>query len=102
MGDSGFGAATVHTNVRAGYLTECPNVGKLLSNLKFNLAMEGAMMAPVLKDGADPKATAMAWLKANPDAVTPWLAGVKTFDGGDAAAAVTGGAGQVICTPTSI
>jgi glycine betaine/proline transport system substrate-binding protein len=88
MGDSGFGAATVHTNVRAGYLTECPNVGKLLSNLKFNLAMEGAMMAPVLKDGADPKATAQAWLKANPDAVTPWLEGVKTFDGGDAAAAV--------------
>jgi len=88
MGDSGFGAATVHTNVRAGYLAECPNVGKLLTNLKFNLAMEGAMMAPVLKDGADPKATAAAWLKANPDAVTPWLAGVTTFDGKDGAAAV--------------
>lgn len=88
MGDSGFGAATVHTNVRAGYLTACPNVGALLKNLKFTLAMEGAMMAPVLKDGADPKATALAWLKANPDAVTPWLAGVKTFDGGDGAAAV--------------
>lgn len=88
MGSSGFGAATVHTNVRAGYLTECPNVGKLLSNLKFNLAMEGAMMAPVLKDAADPKATAAKWLKANPDAPTPWLAGVKTFDGGDALAAV--------------
>lgn len=88
MGDSGFGAATVHTNVRAGYLTACPNVGKLLSNLKFTLAMEGAMMAPVLKDGADPKATALAWLKANPDTPTAWLEGVKTFDGGDAAAAV--------------
>jgi glycine betaine/proline transport system substrate-binding protein len=88
MGDSGFGAATVHTNVRAGYLTACPNVGALLKNLKFTLAMEGAMMAPVLKDGADPKATALAWLKANPDAVTPWLAGVKTFDGKDGAAAV--------------
>ncbi len=88
MGDSGFGAATVHTNVRAGYTTECPNVGKLLTNLKFTLAMEGAMMAPVLKDGADPKATALAWLKANPDAVTPWLAGVTTIDGGDAASAV--------------
>jgi glycine betaine/proline transport system substrate-binding protein len=88
MGDSGFGAATVHTNVRAGYTAECPNVGKLLTNLKFNLAMEGAMMGPVLKDGADPKATALTWLKANPDAVTPWLAGVTTFDGGDAAAAV--------------
>jgi glycine betaine/proline transport system substrate-binding protein len=89
MGDSGFGAATVATNVRAGYASECPNVGKLLSNLKFNLAMEGAMMDPVLKDGADPKETAKAWLKANPDAVKPWLEGVTTFDGGDAAAAVS-------------
>ena len=89
MGDSGFGAATVLTNVRAGYTADCPNAGKLLSNLKFNLSMEGDMMAPVLKDGADPKATAQAWLKAHPDAVKPWLEGVTTFDGGDAAAAVT-------------
>jgi glycine betaine/proline transport system substrate-binding protein len=88
MGDSGFGAATVLTNVRAGYTSECPNAGKLLGNLKFSLGMEGAMMAPVLKDGADPKATALAWLKANPDTVKPWLEGVTTFDGGDAAAAV--------------
>ena len=88
MGDSGFGAASVLTNVRAGYTQECPNAGKLLSNLKFTLEMEGAMMAPVLKDGADPKETARAWLKANPDAVKPWLEGVTTFDGGDAAAAV--------------
>jgi glycine betaine/proline transport system substrate-binding protein len=89
MGDSGFGAATVATNVRAGYTADCPNVGKLLSNLKFSLAMEGEMMAPVLKDSADPKETAKVWLKANPDAVKPWLAGVTTFDGGDAMAAVT-------------
>jgi glycine betaine/proline transport system substrate-binding protein len=89
MGDSGFGAATVYTNARAGYATECPNAGKLLSNLKFSLGMEGAMMDPVLKDGADPKATALTWLKANPDTVKPWLEGVTTFDGGDAAAAVS-------------
>lgn len=88
MGDSGFGAASVLTNVRAAYGQECPNVGKLLTNLKFTLEMEGAMMEPVLKDGADPKETARAWLKANPDAVKPWLEGVTTFDGGDAAAAV--------------
>jgi glycine betaine/proline transport system substrate-binding protein len=88
MGDSGFGAATVLTNVRAGYTQQCPNVGQLLKNLKFNLEMEGAMMEPVLKSQADPKATAKDWLKKNPDAITPWLAGVKTADGGDAAAAV--------------
>mgnify|MGYP002386827116 FL=1 len=89
MGDTGFGAATVYTNVRAGYTGECPNVGKLLTNLKFSLEMEGAMMEPVLKDGADPKATALGWLKANPGAVTPWLEGVTTFDGGNAAEAVS-------------
>ena len=88
MGDSGFGAAKVLTNVRAGYTTECPNVGKLLSNLKFDLKMEGDMMGPVLKDGADPKETAKAWLKEHPDAVKAWLQGVTTFDGGDAAAAL--------------
>lgn len=88
MGDSGFGAATVYTVARANYTNECPNVGTLLKNLKFDLAMEGAMMGPVLKDSADPKETAKAWLKAHPDAVKPWLQGVTTFDGGDAAAAV--------------
>jgi glycine betaine/proline transport system substrate-binding protein len=88
MGDSGFGAASVLTVARQGYTGECPNVGKLLANLKFTLAMEGAMMDPVLKNSADPKETAKEWLKANPDAVKPWLEGVTTFDGGDAAAAV--------------
>ena len=88
MGDSGFGAATVYTVARAGYANECPNVGKLLANLKFDLAMEGAMMDPVLKNSADPKETAKEWLKAHPEVVKPWLQGVTTFDGGDAAAAV--------------
>lgn len=87
MGDSGFGAATVSTNVRKGYVQECPNVGKFLGNLKFNLAMEGEMMDAILK-GGNANDVAKAWLKANPDAATPWLAGVTTFDGGDAAAAV--------------
>ncbi|WP_269930675.1 choline ABC transporter substrate-binding protein [Aminobacter sp. HY435] len=87
MGDSGFGAATVSTNVRKGYLQECPNVGKFLSNLKFNLEMEGTMMDAILK-GGNANDVAKDWLKANPDAATPWLAGVTTLDGGDAAAAV--------------
>lgn len=87
MGDSGFGAATVHTNVRKGYTTECPNVGKFIANLKFNLDMEGEMMDAILK-GTDANKAATDWLKKNPDAVTPWIAGVTTFDGGDAAAAI--------------
>jgi glycine betaine/proline transport system substrate-binding protein len=87
MGDSGFGAATVSTNVRKGYTTECPNAGKFIGNLKFNLDMEGQMMDAILK-GADANTAATDWLKKNPDAITPWISGVTTFDGGDAAAAV--------------
>ncbi len=33
-----FGGAIVATNTRAGYVAECPNTGKLLSNLSFSLA----------------------------------------------------------------
>ena len=84
-----FGGATVATNVRAGYVAECPNTGKLLQNLGFSLAMENEIMGAILNDGADPTEAAKAWLAANPDALTPWLDGVTTKDGGDAMAAVT-------------
>lgn len=87
MGNSGFGAATVSTNVRKGYLADCPNAGTFISNLKFDLAMEGEMMDAILK-GGDVTTVTTDWLKAHPDRITPWLAGVTTFDGGDAAAAV--------------
>ena len=83
-----FGGATVHTNVRAGYVGECPNVGKFVSNLVFSLEMENEIMGAILNDGADPATAATEWLKANPDVVGPWLDGVATFDGGDAAEAV--------------
>jgi glycine betaine/proline transport system substrate-binding protein len=36
----------------------------------------------------------MAWLRANPDAVMPWLSGVTTKDGGDAMAAVKAALGS--------
>ena len=35
-----FGAATVATNTRKGYSTECSNVGQLLKNLEFTVDME--------------------------------------------------------------
>jgi glycine betaine/proline transport system substrate-binding protein len=88
MGDTGFGEATVITNVRAGYAQECPNVAKLLGNLKFDLAMEGAIMDAILTDGATADDAAMKWLKDNPGAINAWLAGVTTFDGKDGLGAV--------------
>ena len=83
-----LGGATVFTNVRAGYLDECPNVGALLNNLVFSLAMENEIMGVILNDGEDPADAASAWLKANPGALDGWLDGVTTFDGGNGLAAV--------------
>ena len=83
-----LGGATVFTNTRAGYAGECENVGALLKNLKFTLAMENEIMGAILNDGADPKDAAKAWLKANADVLNGWLSGVKTKDGGDGLSAV--------------
>jgi glycine betaine/proline transport system substrate-binding protein len=84
-----LGGATVATNVRAGYVAECPNTGKLLSNLAFTLPMENEIMGAILNDGSDPTDAAKAWLAANPTVWEGWLDGVTTKDGGDAKAAVT-------------
>lgn len=83
-----FGGAEVFTNVRKGYVAECPNAGKFVSNLKFTLAMENEIMAAILDDGQDPKKAAAAWLKKHPDVPAAWISGVTTVDGGDAKAAL--------------
>ena len=83
-----FGGATVYTNTRAGYVAECENVGKLLQNLKFSLAMENEIMGAILNDNADPEAAAKAWLTAHGDVLDGWLAGVSSRDGAEGLAAV--------------
>lgn len=83
-----FGGATVSTNVRKGYAAECPNVGKLLSNLSFTLDMENAVMGDIMNANKKPEAAAKAWLKKNPDVLKGWLDGVTTLDGKDGLAAV--------------
>ncbi len=83
-----FGGATVFTNIRQGYLSECPNVGALLTNLQFSLAMENEIMGAILDDGEDPNKASKKWLSANPDVVMGWVNGVTTLDGKDGAAAV--------------
>lgn len=82
-----LGGAEVATNVTAGYVAACPNVGKLLQNLEFSLAMENEIMGAILNDGTDPDEAATTWLKANSGVLDTWLAGVTTEDGGDAMAA---------------
>lgn len=88
-----LGGATVHTNVRAGYVDECPNIGKFISNLRFSLAMENEIMGAILNDGEEPRDAAKDWLKANPSVLAGWLEGVTTKDGGDAMGAVKGALG---------
>ena len=83
-----LGGATVFTNTSAGYVEQCPNVGKLLQNLEFTLAMENEIMAAILDDGESPSDAARAWLSANMGVLDGWLDGVTTKDGGDAMAAV--------------
>ncbi|HJR23316.1 MAG TPA: choline ABC transporter substrate-binding protein [Dongiaceae bacterium] len=83
-----FGAAEVFTNVRAGYVQECPNAGKLVQNLKFTVEMENEIMSAILDKGMSGDDAAAEWLKANPAALDAWLAGVTTFDGKDGLAAV--------------
>lgn len=83
-----LGGATVHTNTTAGFSASCPNVGALLGNLEFSLAMENEIMAAILDDGADPAQAATDWLASNMDVLGGWLDGVTTKDGGDALEAV--------------
>jgi glycine betaine/proline transport system substrate-binding protein len=83
-----YGGATVYTNVRAGYTGECPNVGQLLQNLQFTLAMENEVMAAILDAGEDPADAATAWLKKNPNVLDNWLVNVTTLDAQDGLAAV--------------
>ncbi len=88
-----LGGAEVFTNIRKGYAKVCPNVGALLKNLKFTLAMENEIMGAILDDGEDPNKAAAAWLKKHPDVVASWLKGVTTISGGDAMAAAKKGLG---------
>ena len=85
-----LGGASVFTNTSAGYADACPNVGKLLQNLEFSLAMENEIMGAILDDGEDPADAAATWLTANSQVLDGWLDGVTAKDGGDGMAAVKG------------
>lgn len=83
-----YGSTTVNTLSRRGYGTECTNVHRLFSQLAFTVEMENEIMAAITEDKKAPKDAAASYLKAHPDLLGPWLAGVSTRDGKDAAAAV--------------
>lgn len=88
-GEKYFGeSGSVNTLARKGYAEQCPNVARLLTNLRFTQEMENAIMDQVLNGSASNDAAVKDWLKNNPTAIDGWLEGVTTRDGGDGAAAV--------------
>lgn len=88
-GEKYFGASgSVYTLTRKGYAQACPNVGKLLANLRFTQDMENAIMAEVVNKKVSNADAAKAWIKANPAVLEQWLEGVRTIDDKEALAAV--------------
>ncbi|MEC8631076.1 MAG: choline ABC transporter substrate-binding protein [Pseudomonadota bacterium] len=84
-----FGGATVSTQVRKGYADECPEVGKLLTQLTFDVALESEGMGYILEDGMSAMDAARALIAAHPDVLNDWLNGVQALDGTPALDAVT-------------
>lgn len=83
-----LGAVQVNTVTRAGLAKECPNLGRLLSQVAFTVDAENKVMGEILDGGRDADDAAEAFLRASPALVEPWLAGVTTIDGKDGLAAV--------------
>jgi len=83
-----FGSSDVYTLSRKGYAAQCPNIAKMFSQLKFNVAFENQGIHLMLKEGKSGKEAATAMMKEHPELLKEWLAGVATLDGKDGLAAV--------------
>ncbi|WP_254699894.1 choline ABC transporter substrate-binding protein [Trinickia violacea] len=75
-----YGEAKVYTVEPPDYAERCPNVAKFASNLQFTTTMENHLMIPIM-NREDPNTAAAEWIKANPQVLDKWLAGVTTIDG---------------------
>jgi glycine betaine/proline transport system substrate-binding protein len=75
------GGAAVYTNVRAGYLDDCPNVSRFLKQLQFSLPIEDSLMNLILSHRMEAPKAAETWLKANPAVWSAWLLGVTDVAG---------------------
>ena len=76
-----YGATTVNTVTRQGYVEECPNVGRLLRQLTFTVDMENQIMGGILDEGMDPEEAARDYLREHPELLEGWLDGVTTVEG---------------------
>lgn len=83
-----YGAATVYTVTRPGYASQCPNLGRLFSQMKFSVDVENAIIAANIGNKVEVRAAAREALRKNPQLLEAWLDGVTTASGGDGLAAV--------------
>lgn len=83
-----YGAATVYTVTRPGYAKECPNVGRLFSQMKFSVDLENEIIAAYIGEKIEVKTAARDALRKHPELVKAWLDGVTTASGGDGLSAV--------------
>jgi glycine betaine/proline transport system substrate-binding protein len=84
------GAGEIRTLVNAQFAKQSPNVTRFLGNLHFTTAEAGQFYYQHDKQGKSYGDIARAWIKANPDAVRSFLAGVKSTSGKPAASVVLG------------
>jgi len=76
-----YGGSTVHTNIRKGLASNCPNVARFLSNLKFDVEMEGKIIGKVMNEFIPADRAVRDWMYKNPKQVTTWLEGVTQING---------------------
>lgn len=83
-----YGSATVNTVTRKDFATQCPNLNRFYSQLKFDVALENAVITRVLDKQENVNDAARAELAKRPELLDGWLAGVTTRSGEPAKAAV--------------
>ncbi|NDL64083.1 choline ABC transporter substrate-binding protein [Acerihabitans arboris] len=83
-----YGSATVNTVTRRDFAAQCPNTGRLFTQLTFSVDLENRIIKRVLDDKQTPAQAAAAELKLHPGPLDRWLDGVTTREGQPGLAAV--------------
>ena len=76
-----YGSATINTVIRPGYADICPNVERLLRQIRFVPAEESRMMDQIANAHRPAADVAREFLAAHASEVAAWLAGVTMRDG---------------------
>lgn len=76
-----YGRATVNTVTRKDFATQCPNLNHFFRQLKFDVALENAVITRVLDKQENVNDAARAELAKRPELLKGWLEGVTTRTG---------------------